>query len=69
MLVNEYTLKIQFKKVRNVRNINKIPMVGSRPLDFRPGRTYAQNGLYMVFNFSSHAYYIYRGRGAMPWGM
>jgi hypothetical protein len=38
MLVNEYRLKIQFKKVRNVRNINNIPMVGSRPLDFRPAQ-------------------------------
>jgi hypothetical protein len=26
MLVNEYRLEIQFKKVRNVRNINNIPV-------------------------------------------
>jgi hypothetical protein len=30
MLVNEYRLEIQFKKVRKVRNINYTPMVGSR---------------------------------------
>jgi hypothetical protein len=36
MLVNEYRLKIQFKKVRKVRNINSILMVGSRPLECRP---------------------------------
>ena len=29
MLINEYRLEIQFKKVRKVRNINNIPMVGS----------------------------------------
>jgi hypothetical protein len=32
MLVNEYRLEIQFKKVQKVRNINNIPMVGSRPI-------------------------------------
>jgi hypothetical protein len=43
MLVNEYRLKIQIKKVRNVRNINNIPMVDSRPL-WNVGlcKTYAQ---------------------------
>ena len=45
MLVNEYRLEIQFKKVQNIRNINNIPTVGSRPLECKP----AQNGLYMVF--------------------
>ena len=29
MLINEYRLEIQFKKVRKVRNINNIPMVGN----------------------------------------
>jgi hypothetical protein len=33
MLLNEYRLEIQFKKVWKVRNINNIPMVGSRPLE------------------------------------
>jgi hypothetical protein len=47
MLVNEYRLEIQFKEVRNVQNVNNIPMVGTRPLECRP----AQNGLYMVFNY------------------
>jgi hypothetical protein len=42
MLVNEYRLEIQFKKVQKIRNINNIPMVGSRP-------THAQNGLYSIF--------------------
>jgi hypothetical protein len=46
MLVNEYRLEIQFKKVQKIRNINNIPTVGSRPLGCKP----AQNGLYMVFN-------------------
>jgi hypothetical protein len=61
MLVNEYRLEIQFKKVRKVRNIINIPMVGSRPLECRP----VQNGLYMVFNqqiiiffISSYAYVV-----------
>jgi hypothetical protein len=36
MLVNEYRLEIQFKKIRKVRNINNIPMIGSRPLECRP---------------------------------
>jgi hypothetical protein len=45
MVLNEYRLEIQFKKVWKVRNINNIPMVRSRPLECRP----AQNGLYMVF--------------------
>jgi hypothetical protein len=50
MLVNEYKPDIQFKKVRKVRNINNIPMAGSRPLaNTGLRRTYAQNGLYMVF--------------------
>ena len=35
MLVNQYGLEIQFKKVRNVRNIHNIPVVGSRPLECR----------------------------------
>jgi hypothetical protein len=30
LLVNEYRLEIQFKKVQKVGNINNIPMVGSR---------------------------------------
>jgi hypothetical protein len=47
MLVNEYRLEIQFKKVQNIRNINNIPTVGSRPLECKP----AQNELYMVFNY------------------
>ena len=42
MLVNEYRLEIQFKKVRKVQNISNIPTVGSRPLECRP----VQNGLY-----------------------
>ena len=52
MLVNEYRLEVQFKKVQKVRNIiNNIPMVGSSVgsgpyLECRP----ALNGLYMVFN-------------------
>ena len=50
MLVNEYRLEVQLKKVQKVRNINNIPMVGSSvgsgPLECRP----ALNGLYMVFN-------------------
>ena len=33
MLVNEYRLEIQFKKVQKIRNINNIPTVGSRPLE------------------------------------
>ena len=33
MLVNEYRLKIQFKKGRKMGNTNNIPMVGSRPLE------------------------------------
>ena len=36
ILVNEYRQEIQFKKVQKVRNINNIPMVGSRPLECRP---------------------------------
>ena len=37
MLVNEYRLEIQFKKVRKVQHINNIiSMVGSRPLECRP---------------------------------
>ena len=69
MLVNEYRLKIQFKKVRNVRSINNIPMVESPPLDCRPAQNVCAGRIYMVFNFSLHAYYIYMGGGAMPWGM
>jgi hypothetical protein len=46
MLVNEYRLEIQFKKVRKVRNINNIPMVESRPLEWLGlRRTYVQNRL------------------------
>jgi hypothetical protein len=45
MLVDEYRLEIQFKKVQKIRIINNIPKVGSRPLECKP----AQNGLYMVF--------------------
>jgi hypothetical protein len=52
MLVNEYRLEIQLKKVQKIRNINNIPTVGSRPLEWSLRRTYAQNGLYMVFKFS-----------------
>ena len=57
MVVNEYKLEIQFKKVQKIRNINNTPTVGSRPLECKPAqnvcaermrRTYAQNGLYMV---------------------
>ena len=37
MLVNEYRLDIQFKKVRKVQNINNIPpMVVTRPLECEP---------------------------------
>jgi hypothetical protein len=51
MLANEYRLEIQFKKVWKVRNINNIPMVGSRPLEYRRHRTYAQNRLHSIFNY------------------
>jgi hypothetical protein len=58
MLVNKYRLEIQVKKVRKVRNINNIPMEGSRPLECRA----AQNKLYSIFK----EYYLYvqtiRGR-------
>jgi hypothetical protein len=56
MLVNEYELEIQFKKVRKVRNINNIPIVGSPPMEYwNVGlrRTYGQNGLYMVFKHTT----------------
>ena len=58
MHVNEYRLEIQIKKVRKVRNINNIPMVGSRPLEYGP----AENGLYMVFNVSFFNILIVKGR-------
>jgi hypothetical protein len=38
MLVNEYRQEIQFKKVRKVRNINNIPMVGFGPMECRPAQ-------------------------------
>jgi hypothetical protein len=38
MLVNEYRLEIQFKKVQKIRNINNIPTVGSRPLECKPAQ-------------------------------
>jgi hypothetical protein len=40
MLVNEYRLEIQFKKVQKIRNINNIPMVGSRPLECKHAQTF-----------------------------
>jgi hypothetical protein len=44
MLVNEYKLEFQLKKVRNVQNIINILMVRSSSSECRP----VQNGLYMV---------------------
>ena len=38
MLVNEYRLEIQFKKIQKIRNINKIPTVGSRQLECKPAQ-------------------------------
>jgi hypothetical protein len=38
MLVNEYRLEIQFKKVQKIRNINNIPTVGFRPLECEPAQ-------------------------------
>jgi hypothetical protein len=57
MLVNEYRLEIQFKKVQKIRNINNIPTVGPGPDHWNVSlrRTYAQNGLYMVFNIMEYA--------------
>ena len=46
MLVNEYRLEIQFKKVRKVLNINNIPMIGPEHWNVGLRRTYAQNRLY-----------------------
>jgi hypothetical protein len=58
MLVNEYRLKIQFKKVRNVRNINNIPMVDSRPL-WNVGlcKTYAQGLIWSLIGWP--IYFLY----------
>jgi hypothetical protein len=39
MLVNEYRLEIQFKKVQKIRNINNIPTVGSRSLECKPAQS------------------------------
>ena len=73
MLVNEYRLKIKFKKVRNVRNINNVPMVGSRPLDFRPAQNvYAERTLHGLSFFLACLLYL-QGEGSnavgnVDWG-
>jgi hypothetical protein len=54
MLVNLYRLEIQFKKVRKVRNINNILMVGYRPLECRPAKNVcAERALHDYITFNS----------------
>jgi hypothetical protein len=61
MVVNEYRLEIQFKKVRKMRNINDIP-VESRPLECRPAQNVCAeqtlHGLLSTLYVSAKNFYI-----------
>ena len=58
MLVNEYRLEIQFKKVWKVRNITVITFQWSNPDHCMECRL-AQNGLYMVRQHRDMATYFF----------
>jgi hypothetical protein len=49
MLVNEYRLEIQFKKVQKIEILITFQRSGPNHWNVSLRRTYAQNGLYMVF--------------------
>ena len=65
MLVNEYRLEIQFKKVRKVRNINNIPMAGSRPLECRPAQNVWAERTLQHLKFKEYYLYVQTIRGRL----
>jgi hypothetical protein len=66
MLVNEYRLEIQFKKVRKVRNINNIPIVGFDHWNVGLPRTYSMRRTDITWSLSTILLYLYLSAFTVP---